>query len=140
MDTETLLALLLNARCPTAKFLDGVTTQCGMDSTVTQRLRKRQVSELYEAFNTETAYGAVTKELQVINEDGVMRPIVIVDPCSLMVYLASLSLDFFQLMLHLTQCTVDGFLGFVLYQDGVTPGNNLRPDSGRRFFSWLWTI
>ena len=43
-------------------------------------------------------------------------------------------------MLHLTQCTVDGFLGFAIYQDGVTPGNNMRPDSGRRFFSWMWTI
>ena len=95
---------------------------------------------MYEAFNTEAAYGAVTKELQSMNEDGVMQPIVIVDPCSLMVSLASSSLDCFNLMLHLTQTTVDGMLGFVIYQDGVTPGNCLRPDVARHFFSWMWTI
>ena len=140
MDTDMILAVLLNARQPGKTFLDGVTTVCGMDSATGRRLQKRQASELYEVFNTETAYGAVTKELQVMNEDGVMQPIVIVDPCSLMVYLASSSLDFFNLMLHLTQTTVSGMLGFVIYQDGVTPGNNLRPDHGRRFFSWMWTI
>ena len=51
---------------------------------------------MYESYNTDTAYGVVTKELQIMNEDGVMQPIVIIDPCSLVVYLASLSLDFFQ--------------------------------------------
>ena len=67
-----------------------------MTQSVARRLEKRKASELYEAYNTETAYGAVTKELQIMNEDGVMQPIVIVDPCSLMVYLASLSLGLFQ--------------------------------------------
>ena len=111
-----------------------------MSSSSKRRLEKRKASDLYESYNTETAYGTVTKELQIMNEDGVMQPVVIVDPCSLMVYLASLSLGFFNLMLYLTQTTVDGILGFVIYQDGVTPGNNLRPDVARHFFSWMWTI
>ena len=93
-----------------------------MSQATSRRHEKRKACALYESYNTETAYGAATKELQIMNEDGVMQPSVIVDPCSLMVYLASSPLAFFNLMLHLTQTTVDGMIGFVIYQDGVTPG------------------
>ena len=31
-------------------------------------------------------------------------------------------------------------LRFVIYHDGVVPGNNLRPDDGRAFVSFLWSI
>ena len=82
-----------------------------MSQTTSRRLEKKKAKDLYESYNTETAYGDVTRELQIMNEDGVMQPVVIIDPCSLMVYLASLSLGVFNLLLYLTQTTVDGILG-----------------------------
>ena len=54
----------------------------------------------------------------------------------------SLSLGFFRVMQSAMQYAHQHFGGrlrFCLYHDGVTPGNNLRPDCGRSFVSFLWT-
>ena len=52
------------------------------------------------------------------------------------------SLGFFRVMQSAMQYAhqyTGGRLRYILYHDGVTPGNNLRPDCGRSFVSFLWS-
>ena len=54
----------------------------------------------------------------------------------------AVSLGFFRVMQSAMQYAnlyLGGQLRFILYHDGVTPGNNLRPDCGRSFVSFLWS-
>ena len=37
-------------------------------------MEKREASVLYESYNAETTDGALTKELHIMNEDGVRQP------------------------------------------------------------------
>ena len=102
--------------------------------------RGREVLHKYD--EVDTLYGTVISNLQVKNESGDTISVRWINPFALIAHACTISLGFFRLMqacMQYAHTTNNGVMRFVLYQDGVTPGNNLRPDCGRSFISFLWS-
>jgi len=102
--------------------------------------RKRSRKELYADSHVETLYGTIADVLEVPLLDGSKVPIDYIDPAALLVEAAARSLPFFCLMQQCVAAAPGGVLRCVIYHDGVTPGNNHRPDWGRQFNSFLWSF
>ena len=102
--------------------------------------RKRVRVKLYAAGKIETLYGVLFDDLDVRNEEGTWHKIQFINPFALLAIASAKSLAFLRLIQGMQQRAVGQQLRFVLYHDGVVPGNNLRPDDGRAFVSFLWSI
>ena len=87
-------------------------------------------------------YGTLVGKIAVTCEDGKQVLVDWINPFALIAHACAASLGFFRTMQAAMQHAHQehgGQLRFVLYHDGVTPGNNLRPDCGRAFVSFLWS-
>ena len=124
-----LVKLSLDAQVPLAKLL-----RTAENGKVAQ---KRCYEDLQELPNAETLYGRLITLLPICGSEGQIIHAVFIDPCALMAWAAETSLLFF----HLVKSCIDthGAIRFVLYHDGVVPGNVQRFDVGRSFVSFLWT-
>ena len=84
----------------------------------------------------DTKYGKVCHELPIELEDGSSHNLYVNNPFALLFAAASLSKPFSRfLQKHLKQTNAINF-----YTDETTPGNNMRPDSGRTYEALLWTF
>ena len=94
--------------------------------------RKKLSDEIALAGQAETPYGCVTKTLTI---GEVAVPFICT--FALIFSLCDKSLCF-AAFLH--NC-IQGQVGRIaIYVDEVVPGNALRPDPGRAFYAWFWTI
>ena len=129
---SNLLACVIDARQPIQPILK----QMGPGS-------KRGFSKVYEEMhssrNIETLHGTLVKKLTVVGE-GCDISIDYINPIPLLVHSCATSLGFFRLMQMCVSRAPGGVLRFLFYHDAVTPGNNLRPDCGRTFTSFLWSF
>ena len=103
-------------------------------------LKKRGYDELQQAMLTDTVYGKLIGLLPIPGDDGTILQAEYIDPCALLCWAASTSLEFFRLIQWCVTTSPQKRMRFCLYHDGVTPGNNHRPDVGRSFLSFLWTF
>ena len=131
MDTGAFLKLHISTRCP----VDAAFGKMGVQNVggALRLLRKRKKEVLYEASQSDTMYGELLSSLNVTNVAGEILQVKVIHPFALLSLVASKSLPFFRLIRRCFENTEDGFMRFVLYNDGVVPGNNLRPDRGRSF-------
>ena len=98
----------------------------GTENTKRQKLS----AELHQVAGAETSYGPIVKTLTLHGHD-----IPYVCPFALLWSMASVSPGF-SALLH---SRIGGSVGRVcLYVDEVVPGNNLRPDHARAFYSFFW--
>jgi hypothetical protein len=129
---SNLLACVIDARQPIQPILK----QLGPGS-------KRGFSKVYEEMHSsrhiETLHGTLVKKLTVVGEAGNIS-IDYINPIPLLVHSCATSLGFFRLMQMCVSLAPGGVLRFLFYNDAVTPGNNLRPDCGRTFISFLWSF
>ena len=102
--------------------------------------KKRGYNEMQELANTDTLYGQLLGLLPIPGADGKVLHAEYIDPCALLSWAAATSLPFFRLVQWCVTTSPQKRLRFCLYHDGVTPGNNLRPDLGRSFLSFLWVF
>ena len=96
--------------------------------------------KLYATGKLETLYGVLFDHLDVRNAEGTWHKIQFINPFALLAVASAKSLAFLRLIQGMQQSAGGQQLRFVLYHDGVVPGNNLRPDDGRAFVSFLWSI
>ncbi len=61
-------------------------------------------------------------------------------PMALLVYLASLSTAFFDIMVDAVESAANGVLRMILYMDEICPGNPLRHDKGRTLQAVYWSF
>jgi len=124
--------LALDSHVPLQKLL------CKVDAGKT--LQKRGYDELQQASVIDTVYGKLIGLLPIPGADGRTLQAEYIDPCALLCWAASASLPFFRLVQWCVTTSPQKRMRFCLYHDGVTPGNNHRPDVGRSFLSFLWTF
>jgi len=96
------------------------------------------VSAIQDHSNQTTPYGLVVQYMQCTNNDGTLIPLPYIHPCALLWYLSKLSREYSDLLVSMTrqQQPVD----IIIYCDEFTPGNPLRPDSGRKCLGIYWLI
>ena len=104
-----------------------------LESSATAKQIRRAV-EAHAA--VATPYGTVVRRLDL----GIDDVVEFIHPFALMWYLCSISKGFATMMRETVSNTTPGRCKWVLYNDGVVPGNPLRHDSGRKFEAFYWVI
>ncbi len=132
--------LVLDARQPVRPLVARMLQELGHQTSSVTRLQNRAHEELHRDTQSHSLYGPLHDTLDVQTGDGAPTTIDYINPFALLAEAASRSLGFFRLLQHCVGEAPDGVLRFILYHDGVTPGNNLRPDLGRSFVSFLWSF
>ena len=100
-----------------------------------QRFNIKQVRKAVRAHSTaQTPYGSVIKRFEF---DARFEYI---DPAALLYYLCTVSDQFAEMIAETVNQSGGRCLKWVLYQDGVIPGNPFRPDKARKVEAWYWII
>ena len=86
---------------------------------------------------TPTPHGSVLKEVRVPKNDGSEHTMLFCRPKALLWLAVRLSTAF---EIFLRKALPAGASRVTLYMDDVRPGNQLRPDMGRTYYAWYWTI
>ena len=131
---DKLLPLVIDCQLP----IHGVLEKLSKDSGQTGH--KRAYAEVHSSGDIDTLYGKLVKPLMVVGPDGASMSIEYISPIPLIVHACATSLGFFRLMQMCVHQAPGNVLRFVFYHDAVTPGNNLRPDAGRTFVSFMWSF
>ena len=132
---DELLRMVTDARLPLRGILERQKEHSG------RKLGwKRAYSELHRSRDIDTLHGKLTKQLMVVGQNGASMRIDYVSPIPLIVHACAVSIGFFRLMQMCVQQAPGNVLRLVFYHDAVTPGNNLRPDQGRSFISFMWSF
>ena len=80
------------------------------------------------------------KVVQTLNIDGCTDHIEYIHPAALLWYLCTVSEPFAKMacdsMIDAQKTGGSGDLRFIMYQDGVVPGNPFRPDKARKVEGW----
>ena len=137
---DPLMNAILDSRQPGTGILKSLAENAGASGGTHSRLMKRRREQLYADSATSTSFGTIIQDLNIVNEGGEAVTLSIIHPFALLEWLCQSSFDFFRLMHACMMRAQNGRMMFLLYQDGVTPGNNNRPDSARKFTSWLWSF
>ena len=136
------MQILIQAFIAAQSSLRPILSQLQSGGKDQNRALKRGRHELHLLDNVDTIYGTVIGDLPIVNDSGDIVLVKWINPFALLAHSCSISLGFFRLMqacMQQARMTSNGVLRFILYQDGVVPGNNLRPDVGRSFISCLWS-
>ena len=131
---DELLACVIDARQPMRPILEKLSK-----STSSEKGFKRAYAELHANRDISTLYGNIVQKLEVVGPTGSLH-MEYISPMALLIHASATSLGFFRLMQACVSQAPGQVLRFVFYHDGVTPGNNLRPDNGRSFVSFLWSV
>lgn len=83
----------------------------------------------------QTPFGKVIQTFRIGGVDQVFEAI---NPGALLWYLCKISVPFAELIQETVVTAGDAGLTYVLYQDGVVPGNPFRPDKARKVEAWYW--
>ena len=134
---DVVLDAALATRQPTNNIVEQLVA--GTDASAETERRRVRI-KLYAAGNIETLYGVLFDHLDVRSAEGTWHKIQYINPFALLGIACAKSLPFFRLIEGMQQKAGGKPLRFVLYHDGVVPGNNLRPDDGRAFVSFLWSF
>lgn len=95
-------------------------------------VRKKIAREIRSATDVPTPYGSLVKHFEL---DNVRFEYIC--PCAWLFYMCSISSQF-ALLLKISVAV--GAASFVLYNDGVVPGNPFRPDKARKVEAFYWNI
>lgn len=86
----------------------------------------------------QTPYGPITKHFDIVQPGSQTVTIEVACPKALFHTAITRSGNFRRLC---EECSgSDNRLQVLMYMDDVKPGNVLRPDKGRTYYSWLWTF
>ena len=77
--------------------------------------------------------------MQIYDANGGLHAIDYINPLALMQVAAAVDKHFFDMVAACLQRANWESLEFTNSHDGVVPGNNLRPDCDRAFYSFLWS-
>ena len=127
-----IVKLVLDTRVPIARALNALCIDS--DPNERQSLRKRAYKELNAPISTD--HGNLFCKLNVTNDLGESYALSCINPMALLVAGSSVCHVFFLMLATLMEQTHGEPLRCTVYHDGVTPGNNLRPDHGRKFESF----
>jgi hypothetical protein len=94
-------------------------------------------ADLHSLDGVQTPYGRLIDTFDFSADGSDPQKIHYVNPFALLSYLATVSLQF---LLFLRSVVGNGPAGIYLYADGVTPGNDKRVDSGRKYVAWYWSF
>ena len=115
-DTEPLLNAILDSRQPATALLKKLGENAGAAYGTHNRLMKRRREQLYGDASINTSFGTLIQDLDVVNEDEETVTLSIIHPFALLEWLC---------IVHYCMTRAqDGCMKFLLYEDGVTPGNN----------------
>ena len=102
------------------------------EEQLTGNKRRRLANVHYDRLDADTPYGPIGKVLR-FGEEAVPY----ICPLALLWTMASASEGFGMFLLA---CLGGAAGDFILYLDDVRPGNILRPDPGRVYYSILWSL
>ena len=131
-----IVKLVLDTRVPIARALNALCIDS--DPNERQSLRKRAYKELNAPISTD--HGHLFCKLNVTNDLGESYALSCINPMALLVAGSRVCHGLFLMLATLMEQTHGEPLRCTVYHDGVTPGNNLRPDHGRKFESFLWSV
>ena len=131
---DKLLTMVIDSQQPMRPILDKMSKDSG------QAGYKRAYNELHSSGEIDTLHGKLVKQLKVVGSDGASMFIDYISPIPFIVHACATSLGFFRLMQLCVHQAPGNVLRFVFYHDAVTPGNNMRPDIGRTFISFMWSF
>ena len=134
-DRDVALDVALATRQPINNIVQQLVA--GTDASA-ETERKRVRIKMYASGNIETLYGVLFDHLDVRNAESTWHKVQFINPFALLAVASAKSLAFLRLIQGMQQRAGGQQLRFILYHDGVVPGNNLRPDDGRAFVSFLW--
>ena len=134
---DEVLDAVLATRAPINNIVDLL---CAGTDACAESERKGARAKLYATGKIESLYGELFHHLDVRSAEGRWHKIQYINPFALLAIACAKSLPFFRLIEGMQQKAGGKPLRFVLYHDGVVPGNNLRPDDGRVFVSFLWSF
>ena len=130
------ISMLLEAHVPAQRLLMAAAEAPAGRRHSLGTLRKLAHNKLYEFAKKDTPYGLVLKTVAV---DGDLGRLVIEYACPLaLLWLAAHRNPLFGAFL--VTCLAGAVGSIALYNDGVMPGNAMRPDKGRHYEAIYWSV
>ena len=86
--------------------------------------------------SVQTPFGSVVRPFDL----GIAAGTECCDPASLLYYMCSISVTFADICKQTVMNAGDMPLRYLVYQDGVVPGNPFRPEKGRKVEAWYWVV